>query len=332
MTALLSSNIDRAFYAIRSASISGSSRYIWLAFTIASFFLVFKLIRFTYDLVSDEQTGGLGGIKVWELVRPIFFLFLVMGSSLVVGATDSVCNMISSGIESTIPSAAGNDEFKKIAKNLEEQEAAQFEKENNELLDEARQHFKSLDIVDGIVTGSKILWRNIRIGLKAMFTGLVAATTGTVLPAIANWLFSIWEIVYKAVAEIYLCIYAMFFPLVIALSILDVWKGSLVALMTKYLQISLWKVLISCIAWIVSFARIAVLRDPQLAGDALSMMGQETAYLWVAGFVSIAGIFAISHVPAMAGDIIQAATSASNSNIAGSIVSAPAKAAKAVVK
>lgn len=328
MITFLASNIDRAFYAIRTASISGSGRYISLAFTIASFLCVIKLIKFTYDTVSDEQTGGLGGIRIWEVVRPIFFLFLVQASSLVVGATDNVCSMISSSIESTIPSPATNDEFKAIEKKLIDQEKELHETEKSEILDDAKNKFKSLDFAEAFLSTFKLAWYNIRYSLKAMLTGIADATSGTIIPAIGNWLFDIWEIIYKAVAEIYLCIYALFFPIVIALSILDVWKGSMVSLMSKYLQISLWKVLIACITWIVSYARIAVLHNPQLSGDALSQLGQMQAYLWVAGIISIAGIFAISHVPAMAGDIIQAATSASNSNIAGSIVSAPAKAAK----
>lgn len=64
---------------------------------LAAFFIVARMVRFHYSLSSDESGGGLGDVKAWDFIKPVFLLLLIgmspqIGSAInaVVGETSKV--------------------------------------------------------------------------------------------------------------------------------------------------------------------------------------------------------------------------------------------------
>ena len=59
-------------------------------------------------------------------------------------------------------------------------------------------------------------------------------------------------------ADVLLCLLAIFFPLVVAFSIVPSWKGSLMQWFGKYIEISMWKPVAAGICYIIGTAQSAV--------------------------------------------------------------------------
>lgn len=59
-------------------SVGGGAEIIAAAATVlAAFFIVAKMVGFHYKLSSDEQSGGFGGVKAWDFIKPIVLLLLI---------------------------------------------------------------------------------------------------------------------------------------------------------------------------------------------------------------------------------------------------------------
>lgn len=77
-------------------------------------------------------------------------------------------------------------------------------------------------------------------------------------------------------ADVMLCLLAIFFPIVVALSIIPSWKGSLMNWIGKYIEVSMWKPVAAGICWIVGTAQIAAKTGAlQAVKDAQLIVGGE---------------------------------------------------------
>ena len=90
------------FDAIRKDCISHAGSISSIAMALACIFIAFKFIKMYYDFVSDEQHGGFGGVRTWDLLRPIVILIIIGNFGAFLGAFDSVCNAISSSLVSNM--------------------------------------------------------------------------------------------------------------------------------------------------------------------------------------------------------------------------------------
>lgn len=99
------------FQAIRNTQMSAiNSDYVEVMIILASIIIAFKLIKLSYTIMSDEQNGGFGGISMWEVLRPIVVLVLLINCSSIISFFDEVCNNISTSlVNSTGYSRIKND-------------------------------------------------------------------------------------------------------------------------------------------------------------------------------------------------------------------------------
>lgn len=91
-------NLFRMFRTIRRAALSGASAVPSLVMGVACLIIVFKLIKLTYDMESDEQQAGFGGVTLWQIVRPVVILFALNIYPVLIGAIDGVANSVSISI------------------------------------------------------------------------------------------------------------------------------------------------------------------------------------------------------------------------------------------
>lgn len=90
------------FTAVRQSSIAHAGVISSIATTLACVFISFKFIKMYYDLVSDEQSGGFGGVRMWDILRPLVILILVMTFGTWLSWLDTVCNSVSASLVSNI--------------------------------------------------------------------------------------------------------------------------------------------------------------------------------------------------------------------------------------
>lgn len=110
------------FQTIRRQNISVASSSVRLAMGVACLIIVFKMIKLSYDIMSDEQTGGFGGIRLWAILRPIVILILINSCTLWVGALDGLTNAVTMSISSHMDFVADKE---KIIKVISDDEIAQ---------------------------------------------------------------------------------------------------------------------------------------------------------------------------------------------------------------
>ncbi len=90
----------RTFRTIRRMAVSNGAGIASLVMGIACLIIVVKLIKMTYDLESDEQQAGFGGVSLWQIVRPVVILFALNIYPIVLGAVDGIADTISTSIVS----------------------------------------------------------------------------------------------------------------------------------------------------------------------------------------------------------------------------------------
>lgn len=101
--------IYTVFATARSQAIGTASASVKLAMGIACMIVVFKMIRLSYDIMSDDQQGGFGGVRLWSVLRPVLLLVLIQSCTLWVGALDSLTNVVTTSISSTVDKCGSNE-------------------------------------------------------------------------------------------------------------------------------------------------------------------------------------------------------------------------------
>lgn len=117
----------------KSAISIGSELVVPVASTLASIFVLFRVIKIAYELMSDEQTGGLGGISLKEFLKPVVYLTLVFASPQIMSLYDSVLSYITNGLTSAIvPNTPTHETITSIAQQMEDaQEKARKQTTND---------------------------------------------------------------------------------------------------------------------------------------------------------------------------------------------------------
>lgn len=90
------STMDMIFAKIKAQAMGGASTSA--ALTLATFIVGVKMIRMAYNVFSDEQQGGFGGIRLIEVLRPILIVLAINVSGTMFGAMDSVVNYITGSV------------------------------------------------------------------------------------------------------------------------------------------------------------------------------------------------------------------------------------------
>lgn len=87
---------------LKGQAMGSGNASIEAAMTAASFIIAFQLIKLSYDIMSDEQQGGFGGIRLWQVLRPILLLILIANASTVFKLIDDSTKWVSDKISANI--------------------------------------------------------------------------------------------------------------------------------------------------------------------------------------------------------------------------------------
>jgi len=98
----VSATTARVLSGMKSAAIGSASASVTAALTAACFIVAFQLIRLSYNVMSDEQQGGFGGVRLWQVLRPIVIILLINNSVWAFRTVDLAVNWTVSQISGTV--------------------------------------------------------------------------------------------------------------------------------------------------------------------------------------------------------------------------------------
>lgn len=311
----LSGIMGNTMEALRMSSARMGGTISSSAFALACFFFGFRLIKMYYDIVSDEQHGGFGGIRVWDILRPILILLLISGYSwVVIKPVDSLASatsgLIGGGMTATISSTT-KDIGAGFREAFDEKklEGEKKKEENKEGFFKALANWTGLDtVLDQFLEPFK----NIRYWLKAIPKGTTNAL-GTIVDSLLIWFFKLMANVIQIIADILLTILVMIGPLMMAFSIFDRWKGYIWTFIGQYIQLSLWKPIVAVICWCTTNAN-GVLCETIVGGtdgNFFQYIGNVLAAIATTCVTIVAGIEMLKQVPSIANSLVSLASGVS---------------------
>ena len=109
------------FRSMRSQVISNGSTGVTLALAIASLIVAFKLIRIAYDLMSDEQNGGMGGLHLSQILRPVVIVMCLHLAPTIMGTFDGICDGVTTSMMNRYGNQAVAEMFYKAVRVAEDQ-------------------------------------------------------------------------------------------------------------------------------------------------------------------------------------------------------------------
>lgn len=110
----LNNTITAIFIKLKGIAVGSAAGSTTAALTAASFIIAFQLIKLSYDIMSDEQQGGFGGIRLWQLLRPVVILVAISNMSFCFRVVDKSITWMCSQINSSVGVATA-DKWTKIA-------------------------------------------------------------------------------------------------------------------------------------------------------------------------------------------------------------------------
>ena len=97
---------SQIFSAIRKNVVGGIAGSTSLALSVACTIVAFQLIKLSYDIMSDEQQGGFGGVRLWQVLRPVIIVLAINLSPTLFGWFDGAVNFFCSSVNSPYSNAA----------------------------------------------------------------------------------------------------------------------------------------------------------------------------------------------------------------------------------
>lgn len=232
--------ILQEFTSIRATTVA-HYKFTTLASALAAVFVIFKLIQIVNDIQGDNEAGGFGHVKLWDMIRPIVFYMLVLVTPNVIKAVDYSVNTVTTAIDSRSKTKTDLESVKSIADTW-----VKFWDKTNEIANRESQ-YKWYEFVGR----QKDAWTKFCDFVVAFFTACVE-TGFELVVGIINLIFNLVSDIYIGICQINLTIIQIFAPFVFALSILDPWKKNYQKVIANYVYYSLWPPILNIILYLIN--------------------------------------------------------------------------------
>lgn len=304
MIPLSVSTMEQVFNTIRRQSIGGAQSFVKIAFVLGCIFVTIRLVKLVYDIISDEQHGGLGGVRLWDVLKPVVFLALIQGSVLFVTALDYTTTAVVSSVSNSVVIANADATFKEQMKRITDEYDETVEKETDQTLEDESEGGMMARLWTKITNAMKELWMEIKKG----FLGATTTVSGLWIPWLAVKFYDFLTMCFQVVANIFLCLLALLFPITVCLNILDIWRQNLSGFIVKYVQVSFWKVILTAMQWIVANARIGAVKVASAilgtGASSADILSTSEAACWTTAVICIAACMCIGKIPEWASTVI----------------------------
>ena len=283
------------FQSIRANMTNIASTSAQVATELACIFIIINLVKLARTIMSDNQMGGMGGIDVAEIIRPIVFLMIIQSFSSILGGFDTTVqtvtdNLLDSSKNVTYDYAAGlsdigNDSTKNTGNIFD------FFKNLNPVDYLEKKFLELIGFDDNQI--ARILDPS-----NSVLTLLVEAGVGF-LAWIEKWIM-------RVMMQMYLGLLAVTGPIVFAFSILDGWKDAWKTWLGTYIEVCFWGFAIEIIVLIGNVAHAAIAVEfAKNSPGAYDLVGQFKTMFnsfgasWIHVAISICVFKALKQVPSL---------------------------------
>lgn len=377
------------FKQIRANIIDISDTFASLALALAGFLIGIKLIKLSYETLSDEQGSGFGGIQLRQIIVPMVLLISIAGYKYLIGGLDYGMTVLTTHIcnngavkkqadqnlmEITVMMDSLDNKYMTEARRIFDEAGAQYNQYTttgnsvapawDAAIDQTHKELGNSVLLPGVSKGTlenkglydseedtdnafrkefrNLIKQYLRANAKSQ---KVSNGKNGVVAGLAGALFNTVYLIMQAVAELYLCIFALLGPFTLAFSVLDKWSDAWKGFAAKYIEVSFWLVVATVIDWLVSVASgtatqcaletyynaMATLLENQMP-DAYYQFGRA---LTATTLISIAGIIALFSVPDITSAVLSLGSGTAmggantGANAARTVANAPANMTKA---
>lgn len=286
---VLNQGLDKIFIALRT-EIVHSFNLVPLASSFAALFVIFKLVKIVSDIEGDNEAGGLGHVKLWDMIRPLVFYMFVLMTPSIVSTIDSLVSNVTTAMYNATPSMS-------IATN-----------EVNDIIQQIKDAYADFTSNYADLNPLKKIAFFLDSGASAILTFL-----WRILLAGIVWLiqlvYDLVALIFSGIAQIYLCVVIIGAPFVFAFSILEPWKNNYQKLIANMVYFQMWGIIIRFIGACVGLMRIAALKviKTDLTAHGLGTLGNLTTEAILTSLITccflLVGLFACFQTPAIANAI-----------------------------
>lgn len=263
--------LDRFELLRKSFLQTGTGNSSAVAIILAGLLLIISMLRIAYNLMSDEQNGGFGGLRMWEVLRPIVICVIIMNFSTFLEVFDGTVSYVAKNVYYLHK----NDELHAEGDELMQESLERINQKEYEIE-------KSLRILEDITPDSQrdsivSKFEAYRTGAGSKVNGHTKASAYKLADKLAEayqtstdkaeghkkgfsgifiWachtIYHLLFLLIQGMAEIILCVMAVLGPFVFALSIPQSWKDLPLKWIGSYIEVSLWKVVACIIDFVVT--------------------------------------------------------------------------------
>lgn len=308
------------FDGLRDSVVPHYSKITLIASAFAAVFVIINLIKIVSQIEGDDQAGGFGHVKLWDIIRPIIFYMLVCISPKIVSVTDTLVKSAVDGVIYTLPADhpfSGMSE-KKYEDAVNDWRASQ---EEERLRIKGERWDKQ--IVDWLSYGFT--------SIKSYFATVmqfIKDKLGEVVIFIVQLVFLSIGTFYLVIASIHLMLIMIFAPFMFALSILEPWKRNYQKLIANMVYYELWYPIVGLINTIYAISWKHIMSwgvntnyMGASAWDYAQMVGGNISativQIFVQSLVTIVCCLLLTQVPAIAKAVIDMGASVDSKSDSG---------------
>ena len=317
----LASNVFEEILSKATTAIGQSvSNHLSLTATAMGFaacFVIFRLIQTVNDIEADDNAGGLGHVKLWDIIRPLVFFMLVSASPSVIGLIDSATSTVTAGINVSAGAIAdSNTPFDRYIQSKWDSFTSSAEKFG----DSFKESGSSAGSLFGPIGGAVSTARNVvsEENFNNVFTmidslwAIICNGWPIAIAWIVKQIMLLARAVYLILSKIMISLIKLFAPFMLALSILEPWKNNYQKLIANLLYFELWAPILSILTVIcnsllsVISSSYTIVSSRSSTGEFVRTISGDPTYTEMFAYiiVTLACLAIILQTPAIANTVI----------------------------
>ena len=262
--------LNKIFISIRNTTVD-EFKLKYVAAGFAAVFVVFRLIQIVNDIEGDNEAGGLGHVKLWDMIRPIVFYFLVLYTPTIMNMVDSATNVVTESIDKRTDKLMKGKVFSSTTlKEAIDKINKPVTKKTSRIVyvdDEGRQYSRqeylnshgqvkavseTVDVEVKEEPPKELNWWETFTWRVGRFWKKVLAFCTWASVSVITIIYDLIADIMMGLAQIQLTIIVIFAPFVFALSILKPWEKNYQKVIANYVYFQLWRPIIGIISFITT--------------------------------------------------------------------------------
>lgn len=288
------------------------------AIGFAACFVIFRLIQTINDIEADDNAGGLGHVKLWDIVRPLIFFMLVSASPSVVDFIDRATTTVTAGINTNASKISNggsgldyyiSTKWSSFTSNAEEI-GTRYKDNKGERSGTALGRFFSNTAGAAETVADPQTYDNI-YNMFTSFWSIITRGWPLAIAWIVKQIMMLARTLFLILSKINIVLIKLFAPFMLALSILEPWKNNYQKLIANLLYFELWAPILSiltviCNGMLSLISSSYVVTTTYINGHLVKTVYGEPTYLEMFAYIIVvmACLAIILQTPAISNAVI----------------------------